>query len=52
MGAEAELTGLRRIWRGEVGTALWVDHGGTVAKTLSALELPLLHTGTTGYAAL
>lgn len=45
------LTGLCGLWWGEVGTALWVDHGGAVAKALPALELPLLHPGATGHTA-
>lgn len=35
--AEAELAGLCGLWWGEVGTALWVDHGGAVPKALPAL---------------
>lgn len=45
------LTGLCGLWWGEVGTALWVDHGGAVAKALPALELPLLHPRATGHTA-
>lgn len=52
VGAEAELACLCGLWRGEVGTALGVDHGGAVPKALPALELPLLHPGTTGHTAL
>lgn len=52
VGAEGELTRLGGLWRGEVGTALWVDHGGAVPKALPALELPLLHPGATGHTAL
>lgn len=52
VGAELELTRLRGLWRGEASAALWVDHGGAVPKALPALELPLLHAGTAGHAAL
>lgn len=52
VGAEAELTGLCGLWLGEVGAALRVDHGGAVPEALPALELPLLHPGAAGHAAL
>lgn len=52
VGAEAELTRLCGVWWGEAGAALWVHHGGAVSKALPALELPLLHPGAAGHAAL
>lgn len=52
VGAELELTRLRGLWRREGGAALGVDHGGAVPETLPALELPLLHAGAAGHAAL
>lgn len=52
MGAQPELTGLCGLWRGQVGAALGVNHGGPVPEALSALELPLLQPGATGHAAL
>lgn len=52
VGAEAELTRLCGLWWGEVGTALWMDHGGAVPKALPTLQLSLLHPRATGHTAL
>lgn len=52
VGAELELTRLCGVRRREGGAALGVDHGGAVPKALPALELPLLHAGAAGHAAL